>query len=111
MSMLTMTGTLLNVFKTPEGKNKDGEAFGGNQKIQVLGSVFLQNGEERKQLIDLTCHEVDSFEPLLGKDISFPVGVMSPAKNQTIYFIPRGSLPMASTPKVEKFGETSKSLF
>jgi hypothetical protein len=111
MSMLTMTGTLLNVFKTPEGKNKEGESFGGNQKIQVLGSVFLQNGEERKQLIDLTCHEVDSFEPLLGEDISFPVGVMSPGKNQTIFFIPRGSKPAVFKPTEDKFGGASPIKF
>lgn len=111
MSMLTMSGTLLNVFKTPVGKNKEGDSFGGNEKIQVLGSVFLQNGEERKQLIDLTCHDVDSFEPLLGKEISFPVGVMSPAKNQTIYFIPRGSVPSIFTPSVEKFGDVQKVKF
>ena len=45
MSMLLMTGQLLNVFRTPVGINKEGKEFGGKEKIQILGSETLQNGE------------------------------------------------------------------
>lgn len=93
MSLLTMTGQLLNVFKTPLGTNKDGKEFGGNYKIQVLGSVDLQNGETKNQLIDLTCHDINDFEKHHGAMISFPVGVMAMAKNQVVYFIPKGAKP------------------
>lgn len=92
MALLTMTGTLLNVFKTPLSQ-KDGKEFGGNYKIQVLGSVDLQNGENKKQLIDLTCHDIDAFEPYEGTEISFPVGVVAMAKNQAVFFIPKGAKP------------------
>lgn len=92
MALLTMTGILLNVFKTPLSQ-KDGKEFGGNYKIQVLGSVDLQNGENKKQLIDLTCHDIDAFEPYEGTEISFPVGVVAMAKNQAVFFIPKGAKP------------------
>ena len=93
MSLLTMTGTLLNVFKQPISQGKDGKEFGGNYKIQVLGSVDLQNGENKKQLIDLTCHDINEFEKFEGQEISFPVGVVAMAKNQAVFFIPKGAKP------------------
>ena len=54
MSMLLMTGQLLNVFRTPVGINKEGKEFGGKEKIQILGSETLQNGETQNKLIDLS---------------------------------------------------------
>ena len=66
MSMLLMTGQLLNVFRTPVGINKEGKEFGGKEKIQILGSETLQNGETQNKLIDLSCHDVAAFEPHLG---------------------------------------------
>ena len=47
MALLTMSGQLLNVFKQPIGQGKDGKEFGGNYKLQILGSVDLQNGETK----------------------------------------------------------------
>ncbi|WP_309568453.1 hypothetical protein [Achromobacter aegrifaciens] len=91
--MLLMTGQLLNVFENPKGISKDGKEFGGQSKIQVLGEVLLQNGEVKRELVDLTCHDIGCFSPHLGASISFPVGVMSAAKNQTVFFIPKGSKP------------------
>jgi len=92
MSLLTMTGRLINVFQTPQGA-KDGKEFGGQFKIQVLGAVTLQNGEVKNQLIDLTCHDVDAFEGFINEEISFPVGVAAMAKNQVVFFIPKGAKP------------------
>ena len=92
MSLITMSGRLINVFQTPKG-NRDGKDFGGQDKIQVLGAVTLQNGEVKNQLIDLTCHDVSSFEPYVNEEISFPVGVVALAKNQAVFFIPKGAKP------------------
>ncbi|WP_406918692.1 hypothetical protein, partial [Staphylococcus aureus] len=88
--MLSMTGQLLNVFENPRGVTKEGREYGGNYKIQVLGAVTLQNGETKNDLVDLTCHDIAAFRPLLGQRISFPIGVMSMGKNQTVFFIPKG---------------------
>lgn len=95
--MLLMTGQLLNVFENPKGVSKDGKEFGGQNKIQVLGQVLLQNGEIKRELVDLTCHDVGYFSPHVGESISFPVGVMSAAKNQTVFFIPKNSRPTPVT--------------
>lgn len=93
MSLLVMTGQLINTFQTPSGV-RDGKEYGGSFKIQVLGAVPLQNGETKNQLIDLTCHEIDSFEKFTGQVISFPVGVVAMAKNQAVFYIPKGAKPM-----------------
>nr|CRY95509.1 hypothetical protein [uncultured prokaryote] len=95
MSMLLMTGQLLNVFRTPVGINKEGKEFGGKEKIQILGSETLQNGETQNKLIDLSCHDVASFEPHLGKQVTFPVGVLASGKS-VVFYVPKGATPDAS---------------
>ena len=92
MAMLLMTGQLLNVFRTVTGVNKSGEAFGGKDKIQILGAETLQNGETQNKLIDLSCHDVSAFERLLGQTVSFPVGVI-PSGKSIVYYVPRGAKP------------------
>jgi hypothetical protein len=95
MAMLQMTGQLLNVFRTPVGINKEGKEFGGKEKIQILGSETLQNGETQNKLIDLSCHDVASFEPHLGKQVTFPVGVLASGKS-VVFYVPKGATPDAS---------------
>lgn len=92
MAMLLMTGQLLNVFRTPVGINKEGKEFGGKEKIQILGSETLQNGETQNKLIDLSCHDVSAFERLLGQTVSFPVGVI-PSGKQVVFYVPKGAQP------------------
>jgi len=92
MAMLQMTGQLLNVFRTVQGVNKEGKEFGGKEKIQILGSETLQNGETQNKLVDLSCNDVSAFDRYLGQMISFPVGVLASGK-QVIFYIPRGAVP------------------
>lgn len=91
MSMLTLSGTLINIFETPKGV-KDEKEYGGQDKIQILGEVVLQNGESRNDLITLTTHDKSLFESLKGKSIRVPVSVFANGKTIT-YFIPQGSKP------------------
>ena len=93
MSMFTVTGLLVNIFRTPEGKNQEGETYGGDYKIQVLGELPLPNGETRQEMVDLKVHDVESYKGLLNKRISVPVGSLALAKNKIVHFIPRGSMP------------------
>ena len=107
MSMFQMTGQLLNVFRTPVGINKEGKEFGGKEKIQILGSETLQNGETQNKLIDLSCNDVSAFDRYLGQVITFPVGVI-PSGKQVIFFVPRGAQPVAPDGgKPELFGGVS----
>jgi hypothetical protein len=107
MAMLLMTGQLLNVFRTVTGVNKSGEAFGGKDKIQILGAETLQNGETQNKLIDLSCSDVSAFDRYMGQVITFPVGVI-PSGKQVIFFVPRGARPVAPDGgKPEQFGGES----
>ncbi|WP_249928767.1 hypothetical protein [Pseudoalteromonas sp. S3260] len=94
MSMLTLSGQLINIFESPKGV-KDEKEYGGQDKIQILGEVVLQNGESRNDLITLTTHDKQLFEGLKGKSIRVPVSVFANGKSIT-YFIPKGSKPTAA---------------
>ena len=48
MSMLTLNGTVANIYEAPKGVNKEtGEAYGGQHRIQVMCENTLKNGEKR----------------------------------------------------------------
>jgi hypothetical protein len=91
MSMLTLQGQLINIFESPKGE-KDGKEFGGQDKVQILGEVVLQNGESRNDLVTLTTHDKNLFKDLQGKTVSVPVGVFASGKSLA-YYIPKGSAP------------------
>jgi len=91
MSMLTLTGQLINIFESPKGV-KDEKEYGGQDKIQILGEVVLQNGESRNDLITLTTHNKSLFDGMIGTPIRVPVSVFANGKSIT-YFIPKGSKP------------------
>ena len=95
MSMLTMNGQLLNSFTSPLATNKEGKEYGGQNKIQLLGDVVLDNGEVKKEMFTLTAHDVSDFKGLEGKNISVPIGLFA-QQNSIIYFIPKGSKPSLS---------------
>lgn len=89
--MLTLRGKIINVYQQPKGE-KDGKEYGGQDKIQMMGNVTLQNGDTRVEMLNLTAHNVKDFQDFINKDISVPVGIMATGKT-LIYFIPKGSRP------------------
>ncbi len=95
MSMLTLCGTLINTFKSPKGTNKDGDEYGGQDKVQILGEIPLPNGETRNDLVTLTTHELSLYEEFKNQRLRVPVGVFANGKSIT-YFIPKGSQPEAA---------------
>ncbi len=52
--MLTLKGTLLNVFMTNEYIREDGSKVPPKTKLQLLTKVSLKNGGTKNQLIDLS---------------------------------------------------------
>ncbi|MGC9346172.1 MAG: hypothetical protein ACP5ER_05230 [Candidatus Bathyarchaeales archaeon] len=72
--MLTLNGQVINTFTTPTGKNKDGESYGGDHRIQIMCENTLRNGEKRNDLIDLTIKN-ESANYKTGQEVSIPVGV------------------------------------
>lgn len=92
MSMLTIRGRLLHVFEKPSTKRGD-ELIEAKPQIQLLGEYPLPNGDFRHELVTLTCDNPNIYRELLNKEITVPVGVFAPGKNQVIHFIPKGSTP------------------
>lgn len=93
MSMLTLNGTIINVFQAPKGVNrKTGEEYGGQDRVQVMAENVLQNGELRVDLIDLTVENPSAYTSLKGKRVRVPVGVFV-AQNAIRFFVPKGSIP------------------
>lgn len=90
--MLNMTGLLINAFKAPKGETKDGREYGGQHKVQVLGDVQLPNGETKKEMFTLTAHNIEHFQNLANKTISFAVGVI-PSGRSVNFYIPKGTKP------------------
>ena len=73
--MFLLKGKLINVFETPKGKTKEGESYGGEDRIQVLHENTLKNGEKRMDLVDLTVGDVAPYRDKLDTPISVPVAI------------------------------------
>ena len=83
--MLTLNGTIINIFESPRGTNKEGKEYGGEHRVQVLAETVLRNGEKRADLVNLTVDDVRPYADLRGKDVRVPVGVFSSAKGISFY--------------------------
>lgn len=84
--MIVLAGKLLQVYATPEGKNKEGETYGGDVKIQILNETRLRNGETKNEIIEMTVPSADKYKDLVGGDIKIPVNVR--AYKNSLYFEP-----------------------
>jgi hypothetical protein len=73
--MLTLQGTVVNIFLTPGGKDKaTGADYGNVHKVQIQGLNDLRNGETRVELVTLTTSKPHLFHALKGKEVRIPVG-------------------------------------
>jgi len=89
--MFSITGQVLKVFKAPEGKTKAGENYGGDYRLQLLGTQRLKNGEVKNELVTLSMPSkwgVDLFK-CIGSSITIPVAVMA-SGNVVKAYIPDG---------------------
>lgn len=74
--MLSLTGTVINVYESPKGVMKEtGEIYGGQSRIQLMCENVLKNGQKRMDLVDLSVGDVSAYRDALGKPVSVPVGV------------------------------------
>lgn len=92
MSMFTVTGEVRNVYFQPGSIDKEtGEAKSGVHKVQILGTLPVQGGGEKEDIITLSIPAGLDFKPYLKRTVSVPLGFFSPAKGSIVYFIPKGS--------------------
>lgn len=71
--MFVLKGQLLNIFETPKGKSKDGENYGGDDKIQILHEVCLKNGEKRMDLETLSVPDAAVYRDRIGQQVAINV--------------------------------------
>jgi hypothetical protein len=91
--MFTLNGRVENIYPAPKGINKKtGEEYGGQDKVQILGSLPIPDSDSyRLDIITLTTDNAPEFQKLIGREVSVPVGIISRGKNDTLFFIPKGS--------------------
>ena len=89
--MFTVTAQVVHVFRTPEKTNKEtGEVWGGQDKVQLLGDMPLQNGEYKKEMITLTTDQGAILEKAVGRTVTVPVLAYAKA-SQVYHYIPKGA--------------------
>lgn len=84
MAMLTLNGTVQNVYEQPESKDREtGEIRPASLRAQILCENTTQSGEKRFEMVTLKVH-TDAFRKLVGKAVRVPVGAF--ASNGAIMF-------------------------
>ena len=74
MAMLTLNGTVQNVYEQPESKDKEtGEVRPASLRAQILCENITQNGEKRLEMVTLKVH-TEAFRSLVGQKVRVPVG-------------------------------------
>lgn len=92
--MIELTGTVVNTFATPPGKNKKGEDYDSKDKIQVIGEFPMPNGEVRMELVTLTVDDLSEYIQHINKKIRISVGVMATGARSVLFFVRKGSSPV-----------------
>jgi len=85
--MLLLSGQVFNVFRTDKKTTKDGAEYGGDDKVQLLADVVLENGTVRRELFDLKVPDGSIFEKNKSLDVKIPVGAFSPAKGNIVFYM------------------------
>jgi hypothetical protein len=95
MNYLTLNGVIDNVLLTPQGTNKDtGEQYGGRNRVQLIISKTLSNGEVSREFVNLNVDDVRPFSIAKGKLVSVPVGAMADGKSVRFYHVRAASPPL-----------------
>jgi len=86
MTMYMISGKVVNVYKQPLGKTKDGREFGGEQRVQIQGDVILKNGEKKVDLVNLKAVKGQDMSPLIGTDVVLDAGYFI-SNGQAMWFL------------------------
>jgi hypothetical protein len=86
MSMLTLNGTVQNVFSKPASTDKEtGEVRTASDHVQILAENVLESGEKRLDMVTLKVHAIEAYRKLMGQRVSVPVGAFVSGKNIQFY--------------------------
>jgi hypothetical protein len=94
MAMLTLNGTVQNVFHKPESTDKKtGEIRPATDHAQILAENILESGEKRLDMVTLKIHAVDAYRKLVGQAVRVPVGAFVNGSNIQYYSLKNEPLP------------------
>lgn len=95
--MFTLCGTVMNVYVQPGGTSKKtGEDYDPRDKVQILGSLPLQGGGHKVELVTLNTEDARLFQQAVHKTVRVAVGFY--VTGRTVgYFIPQGATPKLVT--------------
>lgn len=89
--LFMLNGVVVNVFVSPKGvSKKTGEEFGGQDKVQIIGDIPLEDGQTRKEMITLTTNQGEQLQKSINQPVTAPVAFYT-AKGGVGFYIPRGS--------------------
>jgi hypothetical protein len=91
--MIKLEGTVINTFHIDGGKNKKGEDYEASDKVQLLGSLELPNGQIKNELIDLKVEDASIYEAFKNKLISISCGAFPAGKN-VVFYVRKGAKPV-----------------
>lgn len=96
MSMLTLNGTVLNVFEMPPYTDKKtGEINPAKSRVQIMAENTLQNGQNRMDLVTLGVDNPEAYQRLVGRSVRVPVGAF--VNGSAIqYYALKGQTPEAT---------------
>lgn len=90
MSMLKMTGQVMNVLEVPRGTKRDGTEYGGYHQVQLMCQEPLKNGESRFNLFTLSTDDPQGFRKAQGQTVTVPVGAFARG-GQMFFFLQKGA--------------------
>ena len=94
MAMLTLNGTVHNVFRTEESTDrKTGEIRPAADRVQIMAENTLQNGEKRVELVTLKVEQGDAYRKLVGRSVRVPVGAFVSGTTIQFYALKGQSAP------------------
>ena len=73
--MFILEGRLINIFETPKGTTREGEEYGGDNKLHILHETTLRNGEKRADLVELVVGNTLPYADKLNGLVRVPVAV------------------------------------
>lgn len=79
--MLTLKGTLLNIFTNNDFTKDDGTIVEGKTKLQLLVKMPMKNGQSKNELHDLSIpkDKVEIYRQKIGKEVEVEVAMIGKA--------------------------------
>lgn len=93
--MIKLEGVLINTFHLNGGKNQKGEEYEARDKIQLLGSLELPNGELKNELVTLTVEDSRLYSDFMNRKVSVDCGAMALGRS-VVFYVRKGSKPVLS---------------